>query len=114
VDLFRFYHGFEINDHTGSALTDEDVATSHCDRLLQLQRLCFTHIDKLRELALSNCGAIEKRAVLTQHLSALDTAELHTLATSQLRLVDPDDPWAADPAFLLEAGAYTRPLLSST
>jgi intron-binding protein aquarius len=102
VDLFRFYHGFEISDHTGSPLTDEDVASAHCDRLLQLQRLCFKHVEKLRELALSHCGAMEKRPVLTQHLSALDAAELHQLATSQLRLVDPEDPWAADPAFLLE------------
>ena len=102
VDLFRFYHGFEISDHTGSSLTDEDVATSHYDRLLQLQRLCFKHVEKLRELALSHCGAIEKRAVLTQHLSALDAEELRHLATRQLRLVDPEDPWASDPEFLLE------------
>ena len=102
VDLFRFYHGFEISDHTGTPLTDEDVASTHCDRLLQLQRLCFKHVEKLRELALSHCAAIEKRPVLTQHLSALDVEELHRLATRQLRLVDPEDPWASDPAFLLE------------
>ena len=102
VDLLAFYLGFEINDHTGAPLTDEDIASAHCDRILTLQRLCFKHIEKLRELALSHCAAIEKRDVLTEHLSALDEDELRHLATRQLRLVDPEDPWAKDPAFLLE------------
>ena len=99
VDLLAFYLGFEINDHTGAPLTDEDIASAHCDRILTLQRLCFKHIEKLRELALSHCAAIEKRDVLTEHLSALDEDELRHLAARQLRLVDPEDPWAKDPAF---------------
>ena len=48
---------------------NEDVAAAHCERLLTLQRLAFKHAPKLRELALSNCGTVEKRAVLAQHLS---------------------------------------------
>jgi intron-binding protein aquarius len=102
VDLFRFYQGFEINDHTGTQLTDDEVASAHYERLQQLQRLAFKHIPALRELALANCGAIEKRPALMRHLQALPVAELARLATQQLRLVSPDDPWAADPRFLLE------------
>lgn len=102
VDLFAYYDGFEINDHTGAPLTDEDVTSAHCDSLLQFQRLCFKHVDKLRDLALSHCGAIERREILTKHLSRLDARELAQLATCQLKLVDPDDAWASNSAFLLE------------
>ena len=102
VDLFRFYQGFEINDHTGTQLTDDEFASAHYDRLQQLQRLAFKHIPALRELALSSCGSIEKRQALTRHLQALTTADLSRLATQQLRLVSPDDPWASDPRFLME------------
>ena len=99
VDLLAFYLGFEINDHTGAPLTDEDIASAHCDRILTLQRLCFKHIEKLRELALSHCAAIEKRDVLTEHLYALDEDELRHLATRQLRLVDPKIPGQRIPRF---------------
>jgi intron-binding protein aquarius len=102
VDLFRFYQGFEINDHTGTQLTDDEFAAAHYDRLQQLQRLAFKHIPALRELALSNCGSIEKRQALTRHLQALPAADLARLATQQLRLVSPEDPWASDPRFLME------------
>jgi len=102
VDLFRFYQGFEIDDHTGSQLSDDEMASAHYERLQQLQRLAFKHIPELRELALSSCGAIEKRAALTRHLQALSPQQLALLAGRQLRLVSPDDPWAADPRFLLE------------
>ena len=43
------------------------------------------HLPKLEELALANCGTVEKRDVLRQHLAALDSAELSTLVCSQLR-----------------------------
>ena len=102
VDLFKFYHSFEIDDHSGTALSDEDVERRHYDRLLMLQRLCFKHIEKLREFSLMHCGAIAKRDTLASYLSKLDETELRRLATDQLRLVDPSDPWVSKPEFLLE------------
>ena len=102
VDLFTFYQYFEIDDHTGASLSDEDVASAHYDRLLQFQRLAFKHIPKLKDLALGNCAGVERRKNLVQHLSVLEPEELHRLVARQLRLCDPDDPWAKDPKFLLE------------
>ena len=102
VDLFTFYQYFEIDDHTGAALKDEEVASAHYDRLLQLQRLAFKYIPKLKDLALGNCAGIERRKNLIQHLAVLEPEELFKLVTAQLRLVDPNDPWAKDPKFLLE------------
>ncbi|CEF97845.1 Intron-binding protein, aquarius [Ostreococcus tauri] len=103
VDLFAFYMYFEIDDHTGAALNDEDIMSAHHDRLLQLQRLAFKHhMDKLKDLALGNCAGIERRKNLIEHLSALEPEELRNLVTSELLLVDPEDPMAQDPKFLLE------------
>ncbi len=102
VDLFKFYQRFEIDDHTGSQLSDDEMAAAHYERLQQLQRLAFKHIPELRELALSNCAAIEKRAVLLRYLQALSREQLARLVVEQLRLASPDDAWAADHRFLLE------------
>ena len=53
----------------------------------QLQRLFFKHVPKLRELALSNCGTLEKREVLKRELAQLAPEELRFLVTRQLRCV---------------------------
>ena len=67
------------------------------DLQLQVQQLCDCgpfnccrhHVPKLEELALANCGTVEKRDVLRQHLAALDAAELSTLVCRQLRCGPP-------------------------
>jgi intron-binding protein aquarius len=102
LDMYRFYLGFEIDDHTGASLSDEDMMTAHYDRLQRLQRLAFKHVPELRELALSHCAAIEKRPALLRHLQSLSSDKLAHLAVGQLRLASPDDPCVADPCFLLE------------
>ena len=40
---------------------------------------------KLRELALANCGTLEKREALRRELGALSAEELRFLVTRQLR-----------------------------
>ena len=102
VDLFKFYVGFEVDDHTGAHLTDDEMSVRHYDRLQQLQRLAFKHWPQLRELALSNCAAIEKRSALTKHLQALTTDELCQLAVHQLRLARLEEPWSSNRHYLLE------------
>ncbi|KAK9820367.1 hypothetical protein WJX72_009525 [[Myrmecia] bisecta] len=110
VDLFQFYMTFPIDDHTGAPLSDEDVTSAHYDRVQQLQRLFFKHWPQLRELALANCGTVERREVLREHLSKLSQEELTRLVTEQLRLVAADDPWAQRTDFLLEVmlSSYQR------
>ena len=53
----------------------------------QLQRLFFKHQPKLRELALANCGSVEKAATLRKYLGELEDEELKFLVTKQLRQV---------------------------
>lgn len=47
VDLLQFYEGFEINDHTGTQLTDHEVLESHYSRLKSFQLLAFKKIEKV-------------------------------------------------------------------
>jgi intron-binding protein aquarius len=49
-----------------------------------LQLLLFKHHPKLRELALANCGTVEKREVLRKNLATLPEEDLKRLACRQL------------------------------
>ena len=74
-----------MDDLSGTSLTDADVTAGHYEKVQQLQRLAFRHIPKLKSLALSNCGTVEKRGILKDHLARLSLPELQTLVTQQLR-----------------------------
>ncbi|KAL1367940.1 hypothetical protein AAHE18_02G085100 [Arachis hypogaea] len=102
VDLLQFYEGFEINDHTGTQLTDHEVLESHYSCMQSFQLLAFKKIEKLRELALSNIGSIHKRADLSKKLSVLLPEELRDLVCCKLKLVSKEDPWSERVDFLIE------------
>ncbi|KAE9595341.1 putative intron-binding protein aquarius [Lupinus albus] len=102
VDLLQFYEGFEINDHTGTQLTDHEVLEFHYSRLQSFQLHAFKKMDKLRELALSNIGSIHKRADLSKKLSVLSPEDLRDLVCCKLKLVSKEDPWSERVDFLIE------------
>ncbi|XP_062173985.1 uncharacterized protein LOC133879426 [Alnus glutinosa] len=102
VDLLQFYEKFEINDHAGTQLTDDEVLQCNYDRFLSFQLLAFNKIPKLRELALANIGAIHKRANLSKKLSVLSPEELKDLVCCKLKLISEEDPWSERVDFLIE------------
>ncbi|QCD89340.1 RNA helicase aquarius [Vigna unguiculata] len=102
VDLLQFYEGFEINDHTGTQLTDHEVLETHYSRLQSFQLLAFKKMEKLRELALTNIGSIHKRANLSKKLSVLSPEELREFVCCKLKLVSKEDPWSERVDFLIE------------
>ncbi|KAH7528063.1 hypothetical protein FEM48_Zijuj05G0031900 [Ziziphus jujuba var. spinosa] len=102
VDLLQFYEGFEINDHGGTQLTDDEVLQSHYDRFQSFQLLAFKKVPKLRELAMANIGAIHKRNDLSKKLSVLSPQELKDLVCHKLKLISTDDPWSDRVDFLIE------------
>ncbi|GAB4832249.1 hypothetical protein Ancab_006264 [Ancistrocladus abbreviatus] len=102
VDLLQFYETFEINDHEGTQLTDDEVLQSHYDRFQSFQLLAFKKVPKLREMALANIGASHKRADLSKKLSVLSPKELKDLVCCKLKLVSQDDPWSERVDFLIE------------
>lgn len=102
TDLLRFYEDFEIDDHTGKQLSEEEVQAQHCERLQGLQRIFFKQVPKLRQLALANIGSVEKRSELTKQLGRLSPDELKDLVTGKLHLVDSEDLWVERTSFLIE------------
>ncbi|XP_078432564.1 P-loop containing nucleoside triphosphate hydrolases superfamily protein [Wolffia australiana] len=102
VDLLQFYEGFEIDDHVGTQLSDDDVLLGHYSRLQAFQLLAFKQIPKLKDLALANIGVIHKRADLSKKLSVLSFDELQDLVCGKLKLVSSEDQWASRADFLIE------------
>lgn len=102
VDLLQFYEGFEIDDHVGTQLSDDDVLLSHYSRLQAFQLLAFKQIPKLRDLAMCHIGAVHKRADLSKKLSVLSPEELQDLVCNKLKLVSDQDPCAERVDFLIE------------
>lgn len=47
VDLLRFYEGFEIDEQTGTQLTDDDVLLAHSSRLQAFQLLVYKQVPKV-------------------------------------------------------------------
>lgn len=103
VDLLQFYEGFEIDDHDGTQLSDDNVLLAHYSRLQAFQLLAFNKIPKLRDFALSNIGSIHKRADLSKKMSVLSNEELQDLVCNKLKLLSSNDPWVKRVDFLIEA-----------
>ncbi|KAF9175690.1 hypothetical protein BGX21_006167 [Mortierella sp. AD011] len=77
LDILAFYTGFEINSHTGLALTREEMTEIHASKLTKLQRIAFTYFkDELIDLAMTNLRAIEDRKSLSKHFENLTQEQL--------------------------------------
>ena len=63
VDLLQFYEKFEINDHVGTQLTDDEVLQSHYDRFQSFQLLAFKKIPKVHVSAgICKCSELKNVA----------------------------------------------------
>ena len=81
-NLLKHFVNFVIDDHSGEALSTQEIYEAHCRDLAQLQRCCMKHFkDRLMILALSNYGSIEQRSELEGQLSSLDDSELQSLCS---------------------------------
>ncbi|KAI8576105.1 hypothetical protein K450DRAFT_258492 [Umbelopsis ramanniana AG] len=77
LDILTFYSGFEVNDHTGLALTTNDMTQAHCDRLVSLQHVAFQQFrSTLPDLPLANLASLETRPNLLKHFKPLSTDDL--------------------------------------
>ena len=89
----KLYSRFEINDQTGTALTDHEMTDIHYNRItslqvytpasphvrvdyyhgnfLVIQRAAFKLFPALRSFSLSNVASVDTKEALTQHFSKL-------------------------------------------
>lgn len=106
VDALQFYSRFEINDHTGTALTDHEMSNLHCEKITSLQRAAFKHLrDDLLDFCMGNVANVDKRESLRKLFGVISKKKLHMLA-EHLKLVPnikavPDGA-SYDKKFLLE------------
>ncbi|OWK62012.1 RNA helicase aquarius isoform X2 [Lonchura striata] len=104
LDMLKFYTGFEINDQTGNALTENEMTTIHYDRITSLQRAAFAHFPELYDFALSNVAAVDTRDALVKLFGPLSSNVLHQVA-SYLCLLPPlaeGEDTSHEKEFLLE------------
>uniref|UniRef100_A0A8C5R317 RNA helicase aquarius n=1 Tax=Leptobrachium leishanense TaxID=445787 RepID=A0A8C5R317_9ANUR len=104
LDMLKFYTGFEINDQTGNALTENEMTTIHYDRITSLQRAAFAHFPELYNFALSNVAAVDTRESLLKFYGPLSSNTLHQVASylSLLPSLAKEDDTTYDKEFLLE------------
>jgi intron-binding protein aquarius len=78
--LLEHFQNFAIDDTGNSESGSQSTRNAHYEALSKLQRVAFQHFEsKLKVLALSNFGAIEKRNELEAHFSTLTDEELQQL-----------------------------------
>ncbi|XP_024517313.1 RNA helicase aquarius [Selaginella moellendorffii] len=99
VDLLQFYADFELDDQKG---LEVNVLKRHCNFIHSFQLLAFNQEPKLKEMALSNVGALNNRKELTKWLSKLSVQELKDLVCNKLMLIPASDTWADRVDFLKE------------
>lgn len=81
LDMLKFYAGFEINDQTGNALTENEMTTIHYDRITSLQRAAFAHFPELYNFSLCNVAAVDTREALIKCFGPLSPNTLHQVAS---------------------------------
>ncbi|XP_046849502.1 RNA helicase aquarius-like isoform X2 [Xenia sp. Carnegie-2017] len=79
LDMLRFYAGFEINDVTGSALTDHEMVNIHYCKITSLQRAAFKNFPELYNFSLSNVASVDTREALLKQFEPLEERKLHDI-----------------------------------
>lgn len=102
LEMLQFYTRFEINDHTGEALTDRDTLQIHYDRITALQRAVFKDFPELRQFALANVASIDSRNALKKYFSILNKNRVQEIAAYLKLLPSPSEQSNYDEEFLHE------------
>ncbi|EXJ71166.1 uncharacterized protein A1O5_06160 [Cladophialophora psammophila CBS 110553] len=80
--LLEHFQTFAIDELGGTEGNHDAMRKAHYQALERLQRVALRHLeDKLKVLALSNFGSIDKRSELESHFAALTDSELQELCT---------------------------------
>ncbi|CAI5484003.1 unnamed protein product [Closterium sp. Yama58-4] len=87
VDLLRFYARFQMDDHAGRQLDEEEVDREHCARVSALQLFLFNKVPELRDIALTNVGSIEHADGVRKWMGRLTDEQLAELVLNKLKLL---------------------------
>ncbi|CAI5501808.1 unnamed protein product [Closterium sp. Naga37s-1] len=87
VDLLRFYARFQMDDHAGRQLDEEEVDREHCARVSALQLFLFNNVPELRDVALTNVGSVEHADGVRKWMGRLTDEQLAELVLNKLKLL---------------------------
>ncbi|GJP44192.1 hypothetical protein CLOM_g3581, partial [Closterium sp. NIES-68] len=87
VDLLRFYARFQMDDHAGRQLDEEEVDREHCARVSALQLFLFNKVPELRDVALTNVGSVEHADGVRKWMARLTDEQLAELVLNKLKLL---------------------------
>lgn len=77
LDILKFYENFEINDFTGTALTENDIILEHYEKIQRMQRIAFKSFQKdFKNFALANVASIDTRKNIENWLSRIKDDKL--------------------------------------
>jgi len=81
TSMLSSYIHFEVDNHTGIALSPQEILSEHNSKLHKLQRLAFSeYLEKLKDLVFSSTGELGKSGVLEKHFSFLSDQEVASIA----------------------------------
>jgi hypothetical protein len=81
-----FLLGFEVDEHAGAALAEQEVAALHTARVLALQRLVYTHLAPLPDLAAdAGAGVSAEAAALSREARAFALSPVSLVTRRCLR-----------------------------
>lgn len=82
TDLLEHFQTFDIDDLGNTKSGSEGTRKAHYHALARLQKVAFQHFEsKLKVLAFSNYGSINKRSELQSHFEPLTDTELQQLCS---------------------------------
>jgi intron-binding protein aquarius len=82
TNLLEHFQNFEIDDLGNTESGSEGTRKAHYNALARLQKVALQHFEsKLKVLAFSNYGSINKRSELNSHFATLTDAELEQLCS---------------------------------
>eukprot|EP01134_Creolimax_fragrantissima_P002995 CFRG2995T1 len=99
-----FYIGFEINNLTGTALSEQEMTELHYRRVRETQMLAFQHKDtfpELDEFALSNVASVDTPESIAKHMGSLSPLKLQSFLHLLCLVQSPDDEVIDDHTLLL-------------
>ena len=84
-DLLVFFHGFEVNEHSGEPVSEQETLSRHFSWMSQLQRMCFRHVPELHSYSLLPVRQAERKSTISEHLSQMSDDRLSWFATQLAR-----------------------------
>lgn len=89
VLMAETYLQFAVDDHTGKALTAQEIVELHNEKVFKLQKIAFTdYADKLKDVVFSSVGELCKQQNLLKYLNLVSDEEVYRICEKMSIVTD--------------------------